>query len=340
MSRTLRIDVAYCVELGRNVDIQEACAEFFYQNQYDRFSFLCSDETCRKSKPNGVRVIGVNHYRLPSELIKSPHYREQDSHAYDCYWEELDRALNDEDLSSDATNGLDDEIEKNRLRLIRKVKRLISKFIIPTDGGNDNRTVGFNALDAELNRIRRNNDPALRRKAFRQYAQGTGATTTSLESLVSCFEELRDLDELEQTLAIDGNGSFTFRQGFRHVRLGPTSRFAIYYGGAKLQSKRYGKGFVLKFIDELEQRPISIYISPEALQRFRPGARMVRMIDEIQTHPDPKPYVRVYWIGKIEKNEKGWSAKFTTLTHVALRVVHPKTKFPSDKSNPPFFDVN
>ncbi|MHB0926253.1 MAG: hypothetical protein ACYC1F_07105 [Gallionellaceae bacterium] len=333
MARDLRIDVAYCVELSRNVDIQDACAEFFNQNKYERFSFLCSDETCRNSRPGGVRVTAVNHYRLPSELLKSPHYRELDQHADNCYWKELDRALDDDGLSLGSPNNLEDEAEKARRRLMRKVKRLISKFIIPPDGEDDNGTGRINIVAAELDRIRREANPKLRREALRQYAQGIGATATSLESLVSCFEELKDLDELEQVFTVEGKGSFTFRQAFRHVKLGATSRFAVYYGGAKLQPKRYGQGFVLKFIDQLEQKPITIYISPDALQCFRPSARMVRMIDEIQEHPDPKPYVRVYWIGSLENGNKGWSAKFKTLAHVVLRVVHPKAKSPTGVSD-------
>ena len=56
----MRIDVAYCVELNRVVDIQEACQEFAAQEEIPEFHFLCSDTTCRNSKKSGVRVTGVN----------------------------------------------------------------------------------------------------------------------------------------------------------------------------------------------------------------------------------------------------------------------------------------
>lgn len=334
MARDLRIDVAYCVELKRVVDIQEACAAFFNQDEHEKFHFLCSDEECRHSRPAGVRVTAVNHYRLPTEQQKSPHYRELDPHVENCYWKELERALDEEeDLPTPP-----DEKEKARRRVARKVKSLITKFIVPVD---EKDSENGSRITTEIDQIRRDPDPHRRRKALRQYARGLGATATSLESLVSCFEELRDIDELEQTLAVEGVGRFTFRQIFRHVKLGPTSRFAVYYGGARLQDKRYGKsGFVLKFLDAIEQKPLTIYVSPETIRRYRPSGRMVRMMDEIEAHPEPKPYVRAYWIGGLDKGDKGWNATFKTLAHVVLRVVPPKAKSPSGESEESSLDGN
>lgn len=84
-----------------------------------------------------------------------------------------------------------------------------------------------------------------------------------------------------QTFKVFGQGLFTFRQAFRHAKLGPTSDFAVYYGGARPLTKRYGKGFVLKFIDPWKEKPTTIYVSPDSLREYPPGARMIKMIDEI-----------------------------------------------------------
>jgi hypothetical protein len=321
MARELRIDVAYCVELNRVVDIQEACAEFFNQTKCDRFHFLCSDEECRHTRPGGVRVTAVNHYRVPAEQERSPHYRELDDHAGTCYWMELERALSEETEIEDPH----DEVERNRRRAARKVKRLITKFIIPTDGSDE---ADGPKITSEIDIIRKEADPRVRRKALRQYARELGATATSLESLVTCFEELKDLKELGQPFTVEGRGYFTFRQAFRQIKLGSTTEFVIYYGGARLQDQRYGKGFVLRFLDPLEQMPITLYVSPEAIRRYRPSARMVRMMDQNHEAAEPKPYVRVYWIGGLERGDRGWNATFTTLAHVVLRVVQPKAKVP------------
>lgn len=325
MDRNLRIDVAFCVELNRVVDIHEACAEFFNQNEHQRFQFLCSDEQCRKSRPGGVRVTAVNHYRIPKERERSAHYRELDSHADNCYWKELELALQEEEEAPAPA----DEIEKAHRRIARKVTRLVTKFTIPLDEAEEAKGSQFTS---EIDRIRKDPDPHQRRRALRQYVRGLGASATSLEALVSCFEELKDLDELEQAFKVEGHGKFKFRQAFRQVKLGPTSRFAVYYGGARLQAKRYGKGFVLKFIDQLQEKAVTLYVSPDNIRGYRPGARMVKMIDEIEALPEPKPYVRVYWIGGLENGDKGWNAAFKTLAHVVLRVVPPKAKAPGGKT--------
>lgn len=320
MARSLRIDVAYCVELNRIVDIQDACAEFFIQHEHERFNFLCSDEMCRHSRPGGIRVTAVNHWRLPTEQQKSAHYRELDEHAEYCCWKELERVLHD----NDSIRSIDEnETEEARRRIVRKVKRLVTKFVIPADHSEESNAA---QVTAEVDRIRMNPDSVQRRRGLRQYVRGLGATATSLEALVSCFEELKDLDELGQIFKVEGAGDYSFHQAFRQVKLGPTSKFAVHYGGAWPQQQRYRKGFVLKFIDQLELKPITLYVSPDAIRRYRPSARMVKMIDEIEAHPEPKPYIRVYWIGGYEKTDKGWSATFKTLAHVVLRVVHPKAK--------------
>lgn len=52
----MRIDVAYCSELDRIVDIDEACLEFIAQDSANAkpFTFLCSDPICRERKKTMV----------------------------------------------------------------------------------------------------------------------------------------------------------------------------------------------------------------------------------------------------------------------------------------------
>lgn len=324
-AKSLRIDVAYCIELGRVVDIQEACAEFFNQSKYTKFHFLCSDEKCRDSRKNGVRVTAVNHNRLPTERKQSPHYRVWDSHTENCYWQEMERALQEEDEPSPESN----DAERARRRVARKVTRLVTKFIIPTEEseeGNGPRVA------SEIDLISKIFDARQRRQALRQYVRGLGSTATSLEDLVTCFEELKSLDELGQDFIVDGHGRFTFRQAFRQVKRASQPGFSVHYGGARFQIPRYGRGFVLRFIDPLEQKPITIYVSPDHIKSYRPSARMVRMIDQIESLPDPKPYLKVYWIGGLEKSTRGWSATFKTLAHVVLRLTPPKAKPPTGEA--------
>jgi hypothetical protein len=329
----MRIDVAYCVELNRVVDIQDACQEFAAQNEATEFHFLCSDPKCRNSKTDGVRVTGVNHYKLPEEgkVFKSPHYRKLDEHIATCDWMELTAALKAAELSSDddEDNELQASSDKHR-KLQHILTRLIKRFVIPpvdTEGGTSNEICG------ELERIRNLGDQQSRRKELLAYARGVGSTATSLEALVSCYEELKNEDALNEEFTVDGYGAISFRNAFRQVGLGPTGGFVVYHGGARLY-KRYGDGFALNFMDKIQENigdkvsriPVSFYVSQDNLKKYRPSARLRRMVDELVKNADRKPYLKVYWIGRLENNDKGYSAIFTTLAHVVMRLVYPSDK--------------
>lgn len=326
----MRIDVAYCVELGRIVDIQEACNEFFSQKAVGKFSFLCSDPRCRNSRAGGVRVIGVNHYRMPEEgkVFKSPHYRELDEHIPTCEWKELEAALAAEDLSSDdAERGAS---PPKRRKPQSKVTRLITRFVIPEILADE---APSNEIQQELGRIRNIGNREVRRRELVRYARGTGSTATSLEALVTCYEELKSENALGETFDVSGYGPISFRDAFRHIGLASTGGFVVLYGGARLY-KRYGTGFALHFMDRIPENTAgqanevlaSFYVSSEDLKKYRPSARLRRMVDEVENNKERRPYLKVYWIGALEKTEKGYRAVFTTLAHVVMRLIYPSDK--------------
>lgn len=309
----MRIDVAYCIELDQVVDIHKACQEFAAQDKLTRFHFLCSDPICRKSKEDGVRVSGVNHYKLPEEQEVSPHYRVLDNHIADCDWMELGAALADAESSLDT-----EESTAQRRKLLRKIKRLITCFVIPEEVENGDQ----DEINNELEHIRNDKDRSSRRKKLLAYARGTGSTATSLETLVSCYEELKEEGALDEEFTIKGYGTISFRRAFRQITYGVTKGFVVYHGGARL-NKRYGSGFALNFMDKHQEMPVSFYVSPEHLKNYRPSARLKRIVDELEKNIDRRPYLRVYWIGNLERTEKGYSATFITLAHVVLRLVYP-----------------
>jgi len=94
----MRIDIAYCIELNQVVDIQKACEEFFCQQEFKEFHFLCSNPICRNSKRNGVRVRAINHNKLPEEHGVNPYFHKWDEHVSDCYWKELADVLEAEEV--------------------------------------------------------------------------------------------------------------------------------------------------------------------------------------------------------------------------------------------------
>jgi len=323
----MRIDVAYCIELGREVDIQEACQEFAAQDHFTEFHFLCSDPTCRSSdKDHGVRVTAVNHHRLPEEgkVFKSPHFRKWDDHIATCEWMELDAALRDGKLLEEVK-----ESEKHR-KIRNKVTKLITRFILPS---NEPKEGTGSRAGSELERIRGIADRQAKQRGMLGYLRGAGSTATSLEALVTCYEELKSLDALDEEFEVDKYGSTTFRNAFRQLVLGEGMGFFVLYGGARLY-KRYGTGFALDFMDKIHEKsadkvhevPVTLYISSDDLKTYRPSARLRRMVDEVEKNKKRRPYLRVYWIGKLERTDKGYKAAFTSLAHVVMRLVYPAEK--------------
>lgn len=128
----MRIDLAYCVELNKTIDIYQACLAFSQQEKFTKFHFLCSDPACRNSIPNGVRVTAVNHQYLPEDenIEKSPHYRKLDEHIETCEWVFINTIL-DEPVSEEIK-------QSHQYKLSRKIKRLITRFIVPEDEVTNN----------------------------------------------------------------------------------------------------------------------------------------------------------------------------------------------------------
>lgn len=330
----MRIDFAFCIELNRVVDIQDACREFAAQETYHEFHFLCSDPICRNSRSGGVRVTAVNHHRLPEEsaVFRSPHFRRLDDHLPTCIWVELELIRHKD---AELEDGDSDVIPRQHRILHRKLTRLVTRFIVPNNEHLS--TVSREAIDF-LNQIRSIQDPEKRRRTLVEYAQGIGTTATNLDALVTCFEELRTENALDIELIVKGIGRISYRDVFRHVSLEPRQGFTVYYGGARL-SRRYGAGFLLTFMDNVKERindgnqsvPIAFYVSPEKLKAYRHSKYFTRIIQEVEKNTERHPYLKVYWIGHLSKRDDGkrYDAAFDSLAHVVMRLVYPQEKIES-----------
>ena len=85
-------------------------------------------------------------------------------------------------------------------------------------------------------------------------------------------------------------------------------------------------GFLLEFMDKIDNIPITFYVASALFEEYRPGKRLLRIIDELKKNSDKNPYLKVYWIGSLEKTEKNYDAKFTSLAHIVLRLAYPVKK--------------
>ena len=324
----MRIDVAYCVELDKVIDIYEACYQYSVRLEQakaagkrvpPRFNFLCSDPRCRVSTDSGVRITGVNHHKSPEDqkLTKSAHYRVWDTHINDCEWVELNAVL-----MANQPGGDNKESAQPR-QITQKVTRLITQFD-PVDPDEIDIPAN-NPLVDELERIRRETDPVIRRQKRAQYASGAGSKTSSLEAFVSCYEELKDGAALHEQVRLPGNVTSSYHEVFRHFSRPQLSTLAVWYGGARLY-KRYGDGFSLTFLDRYNGLPVSLYVSPDSLKKYRPGAGLKRMVDELEHDAEKRPYLKVYWVGGVQlKDQNFYSVDYASLAHIVFRMVFPQS---------------
>jgi hypothetical protein len=234
-------------------------------------------------------------------------------------------------VSEDVDEEDDPDVElRSKSEPTRKSTRIVTKFIVPDE---DDQECSSEKITRHLDSIRTLIDPHQRRKALRKYADGIGSTATNLESLVSCYDELKQLNALNISLTVQGKGRFSFQNLFRHMKNGITDEFAIFHGGARFYRWYANAGFALKLIDSVQERsasgstevPVWLYIPADVVLAHKAGARLRRIVEQ---HDDERnPYFCIYWIGGLERNDKGsYNVSFKSLDHLVVRLKHPKTK--------------
>ena len=200
--------------------------------------------------------------------------------------------------------------------------RLFTRFIIPENVVNDSKNQIY---IEQIKRIINDKDESSRRNKLFEYVGEFSATATSLDSLVNCYEQLKEKKILDQEITIKGYGLSNYNTIYRHIKCGVKNNFYVYYGGDRMNKNYFDSGFTFTFIDILESMPISFNVSPEHLKN-RFGIRLIRIIDELEKNKKRNPYVKIYWIGNLEKTEDGFNATFKNLAHVVFRIAYPSTK--------------
>lgn len=103
----MNVTKAFCVELGRSVNITDARNAYFAQDKpRKRFVFHCSSPQCQSK--GKVLIIGVNYDKIAEDdpKFKSPHFRSKDvkEHSQDCQWvieEEASQSLSKANTKTD-----------------------------------------------------------------------------------------------------------------------------------------------------------------------------------------------------------------------------------------------
>jgi hypothetical protein len=303
MKTSKSITRAFCVELQQELSIVAARREYFSQAlPRERFSFLCSSESCRAQ---GVKITGVRYDVKPQENLTfvaahfraNPHYE----HHADCEWVEVaqqedDNATPEESALRKIKGKLDDYID------------VFDPLIKEPPKPNPKPTTGDPVAAAQAPASGSPKEPRLKQ-----------TRTHNLERLVDSFRQAQAQLTKEElallTLRIPGQGEVTLRSYFRHIKFAQVSEEArVLYGGALVE--RYGTGFKFNFFDRHQGKRVSLYVPSAQMQAYRSS----RYISELLSHADDVRFFTVFALGTlaVSPSGKSLSVQIADLQHLAI----------------------
>ena len=300
----MHIARAYCVEADRVVDIYQARALFFAQDEpRRRFQFLCSDDACRVA--NATRVTGVNYDKLVEDerdrVVVKPHFRmnQETPHSTECEWIALERIL-------DVTDSADAELEqRGRAHGFRHLKSsdLVDVFLPGCTTASATQAGGVETSGAA----------SLSEKAseFRYEAvlpprQSSNPTRAHfLDAVVSVYELLEASERREAVLRIGRGPKLPYSRAFCRVENYFSARGErIFHGGVRVRA--HGPNFAVRFFDRVaapdEERAgkaldVSLYLKRETVLTHWNGKFLVAQLSEAAK---PGHYAHCYFFGRIQ----------------------------------------
>ncbi|EIO4563822.1 hypothetical protein LQM11_004463 [Vibrio parahaemolyticus] len=260
---------AYCKELGRSLSISEARAEYFAidQEKRKRFSFSCSDQNC------GVLISGVNYHVKAEDGVKfrEAHYRSPHPHNPACEWVQFtdDVGQNESVLKS----GNDHKGGKARLKLSDYINSF-DPLIESSDSKESSDTKQSTSVNLSNDSSRNVGSSANRR--WNRYTR-----TNQLQRLIDSWQETKKKLSFDEQMALTLNivnlGEVYQHRYITHINKGiPNEYHGVIYGGGRLV-KRYGRGFLFQFFDKCDNKPISIYVNKDVMNKGKFG----HYVDEI-----------------------------------------------------------
>jgi len=201
---------AYCVEVGRILDVYQARALFFAQEEpRHRFQFQCSDDACRAA--TATKVIAVNYDKLVAEgdqIVLKPHFRmnPQSAHVEACEW-----------VARERRSGLREAADANERKPnhvgFRHLKRsdLVDIYVPAASVASRTRDGVPQAQLADTER-RWSEEPGVRRKGSDNYTR-----TSSLEALVTVYELLEPSERRTVKLRVGTAKRLPYSKAFCRV---------------------------------------------------------------------------------------------------------------------------
>ena len=290
----MHIARAYCVDASKIVDIYEARALFYGQDEpRRRFEFLCSDDGCRSA--NATKVTGVNYDKLVAEgdcVAIRPHFRRNpdSSHIDVCEWVLRERTF--EALDSESR---EEGRGSRTVRSFRNIKAgdLVDLFLArpatPLATAQSEATGASGSV--ELNPRTVGNDRQRHTRA------------DFLETVTSVYELLEPEERRQATLRIGRGPTLSYHMAFCRIEhylcvSGPR----IFHGGVRVQL--HGPNFAVRFFDRVQpyeaespvERTVSLYLKRRRLQEHWNGRFLAAQLTEAAR---PGCYAHCYFFGRL-----------------------------------------
>lgn len=291
-----RITHAYCIQAGEVMSITDARQFYFSNPTHAKLSFFCSTRKCRDL---GVKVTGANYHIPPQELSKhvAPYYRGNSTYDHDqsCEWVGREEAVGAQ--RSGESNA---QYEERKARA--KLKDYIDIFNPDSDadeqegeaegqGGGCVRSGGPIASNASRG-------PGKLRHA-----------TNSMERLVQCYRDAKSKLSKEEfealTLHVKGLGEISLYSYFLPIKWArPGKSKKVLFGGARY--KKYGAGFRFDFYDEINDKPVSLYVGHENINAYRFRRYWFSLFKQAEN----VKYFTVYALGELKDRVGGKGVDF------------------------------
>jgi hypothetical protein len=323
----LKILEAYCVELGRVIDIFEAQKAFFSLPEVGRkrFEFRCSDDACRAEK--NPLVSGINYHRLAEEdeKFRQMHFREEHPHTGNCVWmlDEAEHQRQQPDGDGEHTPRLSRAKETDVIDVFRP-KQSDTPIHPPGQASTPSSGPTVDGTPPE-----RDNDTEKKR------AREGYSSTTHLERFINCWSQLEG-DALKRHEVVIEGQTLTYRQAVTLPKwLAPEQNGRrIVYGLVTIslwpaeQPTRIYLNFrdqCDKFDEHLGSRTLTIDLPLSRLNKHSGGALLKKKLAQAQT---PEHHLRVFGWGEVKPrgNRPGYTLDIASLDNLVLKPVLKKPK--------------
>lgn len=284
MPTETKITRAYCIELEKNLTINEAYYESTKNGlPHKKLSFLCTDKNCQE---RGVKIIGVVYDKLPSERKVVPYFRRDHKgidHHNECEW-----FLNHQYYAYENMHENETEDEAKIRRIKYKLNDIIelydpsSKKTIKTEESdllNLSEKLNYNYLKE----TKQNED--FQKRLYRNSTTVFNRLVQHHYDLQKTFTSIEDFKKIK--LYVVGIGETTWFEYFRvvkYISLNNQDKMPkITFGWINKNIKRYKTGFKIYLISKINNHSVSLYIPSIQIDKYKHRKHILDILEKKDT---------------------------------------------------------